>query len=191
MALVIGTNCGFVLAAPTGDPGGGLEVVADAAAHAWKVTSPTGVNLVTEMGWYCATESEASNFQVGIYSHDSDNNRPLTLLASSGDIAKGTTTGWKTADVLCDIEAETIYWLGLQVDNTTASTKVDATSTVGQLDRYKLYQTSLPFSWGATDGFDAWLVALYAVYTAAGSTMTQAIASSAAIIAMTKGTSRL
>jgi hypothetical protein len=41
MALVLGTNCGFCLAAPSTDPGG-TETVIDSAARDMIATSPVG-----------------------------------------------------------------------------------------------------------------------------------------------------
>jgi hypothetical protein len=51
MALTLGTNCGFVLAAPTADPGGDASVI-DNAAWAMKVVAPAGAVKVTEIGWW-------------------------------------------------------------------------------------------------------------------------------------------
>jgi len=165
MALTIGTNCGFVVTAPTADPSAPTGVQVDYYSHAGRFTSPADEATITQMGWWCGNATEAANFQVGVYSHDLDNDRPLTLLASSGDTAKGTTAGWKTATVDYKVDPSTVYWLAAQVDNVTSDTYLDAADAVGESGHLKTSQGALPSSWGASSASGARLLAIYAVYT--------------------------
>ncbi len=71
MALVLGTNCGFVTVAPTSDPTGTINDVQNTFAYASKFTSPATAIKVTEIGWYCDNATQEANFEVGIYDHDS------------------------------------------------------------------------------------------------------------------------
>ena len=93
MELVDGTNCGFVTTAPTSDPTGDDFFNADNNTNAGKYVTPSGAVKVTEIGWYTGTATEAADFDVGIYTHDSSPNNPKDLVGSSGDVAKGTGAG--------------------------------------------------------------------------------------------------
>ncbi|MCJ7805918.1 hypothetical protein MUP46_04735 [Patescibacteria group bacterium] len=169
MALVKGTNCGFVTTAPTADPAGTFLTI-DTRAFGFKDVAPAGVVRVTEIGWWCDTASEAANFDVGIYSHDSGNNRPNALIGSASNNAKGTTAGWKVVTGLdISITAGTTYWLGVQLDDTATPTGTDYANDAAEKQDRKTGQTSLPDPWGASSGTAAQLLAFYAVYeTAAG-----------------------
>ena len=61
MALVKGTNCGFVTVAPTTDPTGGGATTIDQTSQALKDTSPVGATVITEIGWWCNNATEESN----------------------------------------------------------------------------------------------------------------------------------
>jgi len=166
MALVIGTNCGFVTTAPTTDPGGNLTETIDTRSNAGKFTSPVGAGKITEIGYYVNIATEAATNEVGIYLHDSGNDKPNELL-SKASFAKGTTAGWKVASGLnIVIEPETIYWLAAQCDDTSTTTRMDLRSGVGGVMDRKLTQTTLTSAWGTSLDQNAWLVAIYAVWEA-------------------------
>jgi hypothetical protein len=131
MALVLGTNCGFVTVAPIVDPGGGGNKIIDATSWALKHTTPTVLTKITQVGWWCASVSEESNFEVGLYSHNAGTNKPDTRLYVVNTNAKGTATGWKTVTVDWTIVPETIYWIAVQLDNTTTTTYTNYTSGSG------------------------------------------------------------
>ena len=163
MALVVGTNAGFVTVAPTANPSVTQDSVIDFRALAFKVTSPAGATKVTEIGWWCNTATQAANFEVGIY--DNNAGEPGDLIGVLGTNAKGTTTGWKVATGLdITISAETIYWLAVQLDDTSTSTwmgsKFDAAE---EFDR-KYSQTTLTNPWGETDDSSTQILGIYAVY---------------------------
>ena len=63
MALVIGTNCGFVTEAPVADPEGS-DVRIDILSRAQKHVAPAGATKITEIGWYCGRATEEENFEV-------------------------------------------------------------------------------------------------------------------------------
>jgi len=163
MALVLGTNCGFCLTRPSADPGGTAGVF-DTWASALKVTAPAGATRINEVGVWIDNATEAANMDVGIYSHDSGNNRPLTLLGSA-TIAKGTTAGWKYGSVDVNITPGTIYWVAGQVDDTATQTNGDVQTDATQKNDYKASQTSLPASWAASSGTVGRLFACYTVYS--------------------------
>ncbi len=124
MALVKGTNCGFVTEAPVADPEGTGIIVIDYRARIIPSTSPANAGKITEVGWWHddVTTSEEANFEVGLYADDGGGGKAGTLLEVSRTNAKGTTAGWKSAIVDWDIEPETVYYIGVQVDDTATDT---------------------------------------------------------------------
>jgi len=110
MALVIGTNCGFVTVAPTTNPDvGGLPI--DYYARATKFTSPVGEQTITEMGWFLNGNpgDPGEEWQLGIY--NDNGGKPGTLLASATGII-GVAATWQVASSFEYVVAsETDYWL--------------------------------------------------------------------------------
>ena len=127
MAVVLGTNAGFVSEAPVADPSGS-NFVADFSCTAVRHTAPGGMTKITEVGWWCDNATEAANFEVGLYTNDVANSLPETLLFSDKVNAKGTGTGWKTVAVDWDITPGTIYWIAVQLDDTATSTNFNYTA---------------------------------------------------------------
>lgn len=129
MALVRGTNCGFVSVSPTADPAGDTTGF-DNAAAVFKDTSPAGVTKITEVGWWCDNATQEANFEVGLYAADGTvvPGEAGTRLSVAATNAKGTTAGWKKVSVDWTISPSTAYWLGLQLDNTTTTTNIDIRS---------------------------------------------------------------
>lgn len=164
MALVLGTNCGFVTTAPTEDPAGSTSF-ADDRTWSIKNTSPVGNYKIVEMGWYASSASEETNFEMGLY--DSSRN----LLSVSRTNAKGTTAGWKKVTGLnIPIDSETIYWIAVQIDITTTGTFTDAISSGGEGYELAISQTTLldPLvNYTATDSNG--MVAIYALVEEASS----------------------
>lgn len=172
MALVIGTNCGFVTVAPTTDPAG-TQLTFDNLAGACKFTSPAGAATITEMGFYVDGATEEANFEMAVYAADGAvvPGEAGTRLHHSATNAKGTTAGWKTVTGLSwAISGSTDYWLAVQLDNTATATPID-TATSGGAGYDTLFVSALPnpFGGGALADADG-ILAVYAVYTVAGST---------------------
>ena len=168
MALVKGTNCGFVELAPDGDPGGD-SVKISLTAHALRCEAPAGAVKVTEIGWYSVNISEAANFEVAIYAHNEGDDNPEAIVGSALVNAKGTSAGWKRVTGLnIVIEPETTYWLAVQCDNTDTETDIRWNPEAGEkLDR-NVSKTALDDPWGASGSTYAELLSIYAVYAAAG-----------------------
>ena len=165
MALVIGTNAGFVTTAPTADPSE-PDSAMDTYVRAIKDTSPVGAVKITEIGWYCDNATQAANFEVGIYDHDSGNDKPLNVVGSLYQTnAKGTGSGWKTVTVDIDITAETIYWIAVQLDDTATTTFLNTKAPSGERIYIKSPVTGLadPFPTGTPV---AWIDSTYAVWEA-------------------------
>ena len=164
MALVKGTNCGFVTIAPTSDPEGSTLII-DNNAQAFKYTSPVGATKVTEIGWWCNTATEEANFEVGIYDHNVGDDNPEAVVGSlSQTNAKGTGLGWKVVTGLnISISAETTYWMAAQLDNTATTTRINIGSTNGEKRDNKTSQTELTNPWGTSSGTTGHLMAIYAL----------------------------
>lgn len=168
MALVLGTNCGFVTSAPTEDPNGGGTAAADNNSIAQKFTTTDAITI-TEIGWWCDNATEAANFEVGIYSHNGGTDRPKTLLYSSKTNAKGTGAGWKVDDGLSfDLDASTTYWIAIQCDNTQTQTNIDLSATIPS-QRFALDSSTstLPATF-TSDASYIYTYAIYAVYETGG-----------------------
>ena len=126
MAVVIGTNSGFVTTAPTADPAASATVI-DNLAMAISDVTPSLTGSVSEIGWWCANSTQETNFEVGIY-EDNGSNLPGDLISSYTTNAKGTGSGWKRVTVNIPLSADTQYWIAIQVDDTATTTFVDFTA---------------------------------------------------------------
>jgi len=160
----MGTTAGFIIGTPPStDPTGGTQWTIDNTARALKDTAPADKTRVTEIGWYCNVATEEAEYQVGIYSHDSSNNRPLQIIATISLQQKGTTAGWKKITGLSiPITAGETYWIAVQCDNTSTVTTMDAQAGSEKHDA-KSSVSSLPDVWGASSGTDTSLIAIYAL----------------------------
>ena len=161
MALVLGTNCGFVASAPEADPATGLVITCDTAAQAIKHTTPAGVTTITEIGWWCYDATQESNFEVGLYSHDAGNDKPDERLYVDNTNAKGTAGAcWKTVAVNWAVSPSTIYWIAFQLDDTATTTRTYYTGG-GRISW--LVSPTLANPWGASTQ-QTYLYAIYALY---------------------------
>ena len=169
MALVLGTNCGFVTVAPTDDPNGGISI-ASGYAKAFKDIAPVGAIKVTEIGWWCESATEEANFEVGIYDHNIGDDEPENVVGTlSQTNAKGTTAGWKRVTGLnIPITAGDIYWIAAQLDATATVTYTNVSSATAKYV-WITPATTLPDPWGTPSGeLTTYLLAHYAVWEAAG-----------------------
>ncbi len=160
MAIVIGTSAGFVTAAPSGDPNGGSSTAQDTTSRAIKDTCPAVLTKISEVGWYCNNATPEANYEVGLYSHDAGNDVPLNRLFVDNTNAKGTGAGWKTATVNWTITPETVYWIAIQLDNTTPNSAIDF-ETTGSRTSIMTSQSSLAHPWNSA-GITAYIMAIYA-----------------------------
>ena len=169
MALIEGTNCGFVTEAPTADPYGSAYV-SDNKSIAGLFTSPATAAKIVEIGWYCDNATEEANFEVGLYS-DEGNSEPETRLYVDDTNAKGTGAGWKTVSVDWSISGSTDYWLAVQLDNTATATNWNYTNP-GNGAAYLNGSSTLPSDWGTSDETYASYGGIYAVWEAAAGGVT-------------------
>jgi hypothetical protein len=174
MALVKGTNCGFVSAAPSADPNETGSVL-DAYQVALKDTAPAGTNHVTAIGFYQSSATNgAAAYTAGIYSHDAVNTRPNTLLAaqSSGQSTAATTVGWYAyTGLTIDIVDATTYWVGIGMENVAGQNNVDTVASAGDQYNYDNVGGAPgylqdPWDGGAAAHFHS-LAAIYALYASA------------------------
>ena len=169
-ALVVGTNCGLVESAPSVDPeGAGGVFTIDNYARCIKIT-PAENMTITEIGWWCNNATQEVNYEVGIYSHEAVNDVPNALVGSDKTNAKGTGAGWKVcAGLNIELTASTIYWIGIQCDNTTPATNIDwESAAVGQRYVSDSSEDTFPDPWTLTSGTDERTLAMYALYTTDG-----------------------
>lgn len=171
MAVVIGTNAGFVTSAPSADP----EVIAtvfDGQARMWLFTSPAGDNnQITSMGAYIST-ADAGGDDRDLYFLVYEDNGSQTApgnLAFSTTITRGAGIGWKTVSGLeWAITASTNYWLGVAMASHAGSTAVDQDSAGSQKVRAETSWTTPSDPWGgASTGDDSNTGAVYAIYAEA------------------------
>jgi len=164
MAVVLGTNSGFVSSAPSSDPHGAVKDN-DYSANVSKDTSPVGNYKVTEMGWYCSYYSSETTFQLGIY--NDDEGVPGDLLYYTDGSDSVTSTGWfKVTGLDWSLTSGTDYWLAVYVVDTLNPTKGDwATSGGSGFDsKAPGPLTSLdPYNGGVVQDSDA-MYAVYALY---------------------------
>ena len=168
MALVLGTNCGFVTVAPTVDPDGASSTNIDNNCDGIKVTSPATAGKITEIGWWVVASPSNVNFEVGLYDHDAVNDEPENRLYVDDTNPTGTTTGiWKRVTVDWEIDPETIYWIAVQCDDTDG-TLTDQANLGARTRRVVLENANtLPNPWGASTYKTAgWVFAFYAVWEA-------------------------
>lgn len=163
MALVLGTNCGFVDAAPTADPEGSSAQISN-AARAFFDTSPAGAPRITEMGVYINNATEVATIELAIYTDD-ETGIPHLRFATAASVAKGTDAGWKVVSGLeWDLDPETDYWLAAQCDSTATATNMDNATSGGTDASIKTGMTALPADWDTElAGSSGWLLAIYAV----------------------------
>jgi len=169
MALVEGTNCGFVTVAPVDDPAGDTAVGIDSYGDVSKFTSPATAVKITEIGWWCDNATEESNFEVGLYAADGAvvPGEAGTRLYVDNTNAKGTSAGWKKVTVNWDISPSTAYWFAVQLDNTATTTNIDiALSGFYGVDWRTASSLPTPFGGEALGDADG-AYAIYAVWEAA------------------------
>ena len=167
MALVLGTNAGFVTVAPVNDPAGANFGISGRYL-AIKDTSNVAAAKIVEIGWWCDNSTEESNYEVAIYTHNVGNDEPLDFVQVARTNAKGTGSGWiKVTGLNIAINPSTIYWIAVQLDATATATSTNYAISGGT--RTSLSnppaKTTLPDPWGTSSLEDeGWMYAIYAVW---------------------------
>jgi len=158
VAVVLGTNSGFVTVAPTADPAG-TDTVIDGSSVVTKHTSPSTRGKIIEVGWYRGSGTNTANFEVALYSESGG--AAATRLFASQTNSSGS-AGWIRVTVNWPFTASTAYWLGLQMDAHSGSSNVDTATSGGAGSDVQTSQTTLndPYGGGAV----AQAAGMYAVY---------------------------
>ena len=158
MAIVLGTNAGFVTVAPTNDPGGTTSGFAIADTNVMRDTTPSNAVKITEVGFWLDGASTDANFEMGIYAADGAvvPGEAGTLLHVDRTNSLGTSSGvWlRVTNLDWAIDSDTIYWIGMQTDN-DAITSNFATSGLAGYDRLNAATLPNPFNGGAIRDSDA------------------------------------
>ena len=165
MALVKGTNCGFVAARPVADPVG-TTLGVGTRATSFKDVAPATTVRVIEIGYWNDEVGGTGNQsgEVGIYEDDAGNARPGALIASV-NFNSGDGQDWVFS--ACDIaitEGNT-YWIALFVSSVGSDSNF--TATVGENTEIRIGQASLPNPWGLSTFSQAWLSSIYAIWDVA------------------------
>ena len=161
MALTLGTNVGFVSTAPTADPAGS-DTTIDGSSVVVKDISPAGARKITEIGWYRGSGTNTANFEIALYSEASGVADARLYVDDTNSSSAG---GWITVAVDWEIQPNTAYWIGLQMDAHTGSSTVDSATSGGLGIDVRTSQTTLnnPYGGGAVSDADG-MYAIYALY---------------------------
>lgn len=170
MALVKGTNCGFLSASPEGDPLGTGLPANFSVAFAGRYTSPAGNNIVTELGFWQggSDDNESVNYNMGIYDDDEGEPGSLIVAQVTGNVTTALTAEWcRYTGLSIPILPETIYWIAIGIgDQEHGSNWIDITWDSNELYRYEDiagYTLSDPF---VVEGGPTMLLGVYAKYEA-------------------------
>jgi hypothetical protein len=128
MALVLGTNSGFVTVAPTTDPVGGVDFTIDNFSVDTKHTSPAYPAKITEVGWYRGSGTNTANWEIGLYSDNSGVADALLYVEATNS---SSVSGWLTRTVNWTISPNTAYWLAVQMDAHPGSSTLDGEASGG------------------------------------------------------------
>ena len=167
-SIVFGVSSGFVTTAPIDDPKSYYRKIMDNGAPVTGDISPTNAIRVTEIGWWCGTATQESNFEVGIY--EDDGGVPRNLLYSNVTNAKGIDAGWKKVTGLnWSISGNTKYWIGVQLDKTATTTNTDFYRSGGFGVDFGPFKSTLPNPFGGGELYDSnAMLSFYAIYEAGG-----------------------
>jgi len=167
MALVLGTNCGFVSSAPSADPGGS-NYEFDSRAAALKDVSPATATKITEIGVWIDAATEEANIDLAIYTHNAGDDNPEAIVVGKVNVAKGTTAGWKKQSCNITISSSTTYWIAVQLDSTATNTYAIYGEDVGEKWDIKVSETELTDPWGVSVAtYGDKVFGVYAVWEAA------------------------
>jgi hypothetical protein len=158
VAVVLGTNSGFVTVAPTADPAG-TNTVIDGSSVVTKDTSPATAGKIIEIGWYRGSGTNTANFEVALYAESAGVAATRLFVDNTNS---SSVQGWITVPVNWPVAASTAYWLGLQMDAHSSSSNVDTAASGGAGSDVLTTQTTLndPYGGGAVADADG----MYAIY---------------------------
>jgi hypothetical protein len=166
-------NSGFQTSSPTGRHGATMDGALANQIRAQKyVCGGAGTQEITEIGaWVSAVVATTGVFRLAIFTHDSVNDNPDTMVANSesAELSHNTETPTKkshTYGTKPQLTGGTTYWIVIFYGDANINT--DRNSTGGSLV-YE-YTPTYP-TWPAADSWDAFLdgtadLGIYAVYQA-------------------------
>lgn len=173
MALASGTNCGFVSSAPSSDPGGSTTGPISGYQVGFKSTCPgSGTQTVSEIGWWQgSTTNNHAHYGVGIYTDNGSLTAPGSVVGSisTGEITANTAEWNKVTGLSISVTGGTVYWITVGADGT--GNTIDVTDNASFLYVWDFGVTTpyLESPWnGSVDNDYNRIIALYAVYAAAG-----------------------
>lgn len=170
MAIVMGTNAGFVLTAPTADPSGDSSFIIDGDALALKDLLPSDATKIIEIGIFTDSNTQVgANWEVGIYD-DTGSVAPGDAIGLDQTNTFSSGAGWKRVTVDIDVSSHqsTDLWMAFQLDNVAGATEI-ARSGVGSEKTFGFQTRSTlsdPFGSGSTSSRIYCIYALYETTTA-------------------------
>ncbi len=182
MAIVRGTNAGFVTAAPSSDPGG-IAQNFDNDALAFRDDLPAGSWKVTEIGWYQSRASGASaiSYECAIYSDDASggagNEVPNAIIDSkaTGSSTDGSEQWWNYTGLdITSVSGGSWYWVAFGIGDVAANNNFDMSGSGAHRYSRDDDHGTLQDPWGETSS-DTRMIATYAKYEAV-STITSILA---------------
>jgi hypothetical protein len=175
VAITLGTNAGFVTAAPSADPNATGTTI-DGSSVVTKHTSPANAVKITSIGWYRASGTNTANWEIALYSDVAGVPTTRLFVDATNSTASA---GWVTTAVDWDIAPNTPYWLALQMDAHTGSSTVDTDTAGGEGYDVLTSQTALnnPYGGGLVADADG-IAAIYALVAPISAAVTGTVTAS-------------
>lgn len=165
--LVVGTNCGFVSAAPSIDPGE-TGLPCDGNAFAFRATSPAGNNVITEIGfWQGGSENDDAKYNVGIYNNDDGEPGSLIATQKTGQSTTNTPGWYKYTGLNIAISPSTVYFIAVGIEPVSQSNWTDFVWDADELYRFEALESETLSDPFVVDGGPTMLISIYAKYEAA------------------------
>lgn len=165
MALVNGTNFGFVTTAPVDDPGGSL-LQYDNYAYYVRATAPAD-GIVTEIGMWTNTIIANAPADVALYDDNSDTPNNLVGSVTETTVGAAANNWLRVSGLEINITKSTVYWIAFQVDNVPSSKYSDGTTDAAEKYYYDSGSVGLVEP-AITDGSYGRSFAIYALYSPIG-----------------------
>lgn len=175
MAVVEGTNCGFLTTAPTTDPGNPDSRTIKQVCNGAKFTAPAN-GTITEVGYWQEAGQVIGppNMDLGVFSDDGTGLSPDEQLDSTGIISRPNFNNyWCSGAVSVPITSGTVYWIAVNVGNTLQPITIGLDNSQNTYSYVEKNQNPpLPDPWGSSDFDGVGLCCIYAKYTPTPATTT-------------------
>jgi len=170
MALVEGTNAGFVSVAPVSDPGS-TNFNWERHNYCSKYSAPA-TGIVTEVGiWVSKNSASVRTIELGVY--EDDGGEPGDLLGSDTvEVAVDTNFWAKVTGLNIPIENGTSYWIAFADNEISGVFEIDYRSSF-KTSRREVVAQLFDDPWDtANDGTSTTTLSYYALYEEVGTNMT-------------------